>query len=221
MPKIPSIEEQELSKLSPAALDDGFLARLTACADGSDAVLNSDEMEFEASLRRLKPRNIKSALSASLLDSLAETPFAVDEKIVLFNGRNRTVPQKGKSNILRFNYAAAAAVALLGSLAAFMIPQNTGNSFNTAGNDNRPTSLEEVAVPYVPPSDNSNFSTASFDTRLSETRDQGVIWSSAFQPQRIMRFTYTDEVTVQNEDGEMVKMKQPRIEYVIIPEKVD
>lgn len=220
MSEIPSSEEQELSKLTPAALDEGFLARLTACAEGSAVELSPEEMNFEASLRRMKPRKVTSAFNNSLLDALSEAPFAVDEKIVLFNGKNRNEAKKGKSNIFRFNIAAAAAVALLGSIAAFMVPQNNETAPLTVSN-NSPASLEEVAVPYVPPSENQNISMASFDTSLRETKDEGVIWSSAFQPQRIMRFTYSDEVTVENENGQKVQVKQPRVEYVIIPEKVD
>ncbi|MGJ8643210.1 MAG: hypothetical protein ACSHX9_07360 [Luteolibacter sp.] len=221
MSEIPSSEEQELSKLSPAALDEGFLARLTASAEGTAVELSPEEMDFEANLRRMKPRNAPSALSNSLLDTLSEAPFAVDEKIVLFNGKSRNETKTGKNNIFRFNIAAAAAVALLGSIAAFMVPQNSGTTPLTVSNISSPASLEEVAVPYVPPSESQNFSTASFDTTLSETKDEGVVWSSAFQPQRIMRFTYTDEVTVENQEGQKVQVKQPRVEYVIIPEKVD
>ena len=221
MPRIPSSEEQELSKLSPAALDEGFLARLTACTDDSATELSADEMDFEATLRSIKLRNAPSALSASLLETLSEAPFAVDEKIVLFNGESRTKAKSGKNNIFRFNIAAAAAVALLGSVAAFMVPQTGENSSLTVSNEGSRTSLEEVAVPYVHPSENQNIAAASFDTSLKESKDEGVLWSSAFQPQRIMRFTYTDEVSVLNDDGEAVMVKRPRTEYVIIPERVD
>ena len=221
MPRIPSSEEQALGKLTPAALDEGFLARLTACTDGSATELSAEEMDFEASLRSITPRNVPSALSASLLETLSVAPFAVDEKIVLFNGESKAKAKSGRSNIFRFNIAAAAAVALLGSLAAFMVPQKDAISSLTVANDSSRASLDEVAVPYVHPSENQNIAAASFDTSLRETRDEGVRWSSAFQPQRIMRFTYTDEVTVLNDSGEEVQVKRPRIEYVIVPERVD
>lgn len=220
MSEIPSSAEKELSKLSPAALGEDFLTRLVASAEGSAATLSREEADFEAILRHNRPRRVPSALSNSLLNTLSQAPFAVDEKIVLFNGVNRTEAKAGKNNIFRFNIAAAAAVALLGSIAAFMVPQSNEPTPIIVSNSS-PGSLEEVAVPYVAPSENQNFATASFDTSLRETKDEGVIWSSAFQPQRIMRFTYSDEVTVENEDGQMVQVKQPRVEYVIIPEKVD
>lgn len=222
MQHIPSIEEQKLSKLAPAPLDHGFLARLTACAEGTSTELTAEETDFEASLRHLKPRTIPATLSATLLTTLSEAPFAVDDKIVLFNGKGRPSTAQGKRKILSFHIAAAAAVALLGTITALMLPSHTGTSPLTASPaGSPPPSLEEVSVPYIPPSDNTTIAAASFDTRLSESKDHGVIWKSAFQPQRIMRFTYTDEVTVENEHGQKMNVKLPRIEYVIIPEKVD
>jgi anti-sigma-K factor RskA len=212
MQKIPSSEEQQLSKLTPAALDDGFLARLTASAEGTAAQLSPEEMDFDASLRRMKPRNVPSALSASLLETLSTAPFAVDEKIVLFNGKSRTGTTSKKSNIFRFNIAAAAAVALLGSIAAFMVPQNGGDAPIIAGNSSS-TSLEEVGVPYVPPMDNINLSTASFDTPLDEASDEVVIWSYPMQPQRIMRPTFFDE----NEGANNSNTKQLHRQYGLIP----
>lgn len=209
MSEIPSSEEQELSKLSPAPLDEGFLARLTASAEGTDEELSHEEMDFEASLRRMKPRNISSKLGSSLLDMLSEVPFAVDEKIVLFNGKSRTETKTGKNNFSRFNIAAAAAVALLGSVAAFMVPQHSGNTPLTVSK-NPSDALEEVSVPYVPPTMNNNLSTVSFDTLLN---DEVATWSYPIQPQRSMRPTFFDENEV---EGSAVT-EQPRLQYGIIP----
>lgn len=209
MSEIPSNVEQELSKLSPAVIDEGFLNRLIASAEGSAVELSSEEMDFETSLLNIKPRKISSELDSSLLEKLSEVPFAVDEKIVLFNGKSRTVKNTGKNNIFRFNIAAAAAVALLGSIAAFMVPHHTGGTSITVSK-NPTDALEEVNVPYVPPTMNNNLSTASFDTLLN---DEVATWSYPMQPQRILRPTFFDE----NEIGENAISKQPRLQYGIIP----
>jgi hypothetical protein len=79
-----------------------------------------------------------------------------------------------------------------------------------------------VAPAIIPNSpEPSNFAPASFNRNLSETRDEGVIWRGKNQPHRVMRLTYMDQVTVTGADGKPVTVEKPRVEYVIIPEKVD
>jgi hypothetical protein len=62
---------------------------------------------------------------------------------------------------------------------------------------------------------------AGFQRNLSETRDEGVVWRGKNQPHRVLRLTYMDKVTVMDADGNPVIKEQPRVEYVIIPEKID
>lgn len=211
MPNIPSISEQEFRDLAPAVLDDGFLSRLTACAEGTQTALSEGELEFGDRLRSIQPRNVPSGLSASLLAAIGDAPFAVDDKILLFNKPANPAPRK-RGNLFRFNIAAAAAVALLGSIAAFMVPAGSPNK--TSGNG--PVPAISPALPGA-----SNFVPASYNRNLSETRDEGVIWRGKNQPHRVLRLTYMEQVTMENENGESVRMEQPRVEYVIIPELVD
>ncbi len=216
MSKIPTITEQELSNLNPAGLREDYLARLTACAEGVHASLSDDEVAFEARLRALRPSVISSALQASLLDSLGDTPFAVDEKIVLFNKPSSAAVAGGAKKIsLRFNVAAAAAVALLGSLAAFMIPTETRKELSTETRD----APESFSSPLSTAP--SQVAPASFNGNPSETRDEGVIWRGKNQPHRVLRMTYMDKVSVMDAAGNPVSEERPRFEYVIIPEKID
>jgi hypothetical protein len=216
MSRIPSITEQELRSLKLPGLDEAFLSRLTSCAEGTATELSPHELDFEALLRASKPRPIPSGLAAKLQLIIDDTPFAVDDKIVLFHkGGSRDKPARqtgGRSNIIRFNVAAAAAVAAMGAIAALMLPVDTPATGQTA-------STPSPAQPV--PAASSNFAPASFDRNLSETHDEGVIWRGRNQPHRVLRLTYTDRVTLTNELGESVQVEQPRVEYVIIPEKID
>ncbi len=218
MSRIPTITEQELSKLKPAGLDGDFLSRLTDCAEGTHTCLSVDEVAFEARVRALRPRAIPGALHSSLLDALGDTPFAVDEKIVLFNKPSSgTVVMGRKKSAFPFNVAAAAAVALLGSLAAFMIPANTqkGQSAETGDTpESFPAPLPFTTAP-------SMVAPASFNRNPSETRDVGVIWRGKNEPHRVMRETYMEKVIVMDSAGNPVVKDRPRFEYVIIPEKID
>lgn len=211
MPKIPTIFEQELRNQAPARLDGALLERLTACAEGSQTEIPEEDREFAARLAAAKPRAIPTALQSSLLEAIGDTPFALDGKIVLFNKQSKPGPAKLPS--FRFpNIAAAAAVALLGALAALMVPGQGGRETVEADN----TNLHPAA-----PIANSHFAPASYGRNLSETRDEGVIWSGKNQPHRVLRLTYTDKITMKNDKGETIQVERPRHEYVLIPEKID
>jgi len=216
MSRIPTITEQELSILNPAGLDEDFLSRLTACAEGTHASLSDGEAAFETRLRALRPRVISSALQSSLLEALGDTPFAVDDKIVLFNKPSSgTVATDKKKSAFRFNVAAAAAVALLGSLAAFMVPAKTNQGQTAETGD----ASESVSPPFTTAP--SMVAPASFNRNPSETRDEGVIWRGKNQPHRVLRMTYMEKVTVMDAAGNTESVERPRFEYVIIPEKID
>ncbi len=225
MSKIPSITEQELRGLSPCGLDEKFLLRLEACAEETFAELTGAELEFESTLRGIRPRGVQSALVSSLTETIGDTPFAVDEKIVLFNKPNQAGQSAGKGgtakNLIRFNIAAAAAVAILGSVAALMIPtdrppENTAEAVQE-------TEAENVSsgffVPKVLPQ--TNFAPASFERGLSGTSDEGVLWRDANRPYRVLLHTFTDRLTAESENGETIQMEQPSYEYSLVPEKVD
>lgn len=219
MPKIPSITEQELRNLAPSGLDEDFLSRLTACAEGTAESLSDDELDFENHLRAIRPRKIPAAFQGKLMAAVGDAPFSVDGTIVLFNKATAGTKSKKPRRFLHFNIAAAAAVALLGSIAAFMVP---GKSAENLGAD-AGSSKEPIVAPSIIPNspEISNFAPASFNANPSETRDEGVIWRGKNQPHRVLRLTYMDQVTVTGADGNPKTVEKPRVEYVIIPEKVD
>lgn len=189
------------------------MSRLLAATDGSLFELSDAEQRFENSLRKFSPRKLSSSQDRALLDILNHTPFHVDDKIVLFH---KSVSRAGKSGskIRRFHIAAAAAVALLGSLAAWMTPTQTNDKAGSASN-------HSFHSPTPPAAASNSFVPATFNRNLRDTRDEGVIWNQSNRPHRVMRFTYMDRVTLKNEKGESIQVEQPREEYVIIPEKVD
>jgi len=219
MSKTPSITEQELQGLNPCGLDDAFLSRLAACAEDGFTKLSAEETAYENSLRSVRPRNIQSALLETLHGRTGDAPFAVDEKIVLFNKSNKAKTAASKQakapNIIRFNLAAAAAVALLGSLAALMLPDKTPSDVPTASSE---TPVESFVPLATSP---SNVAPAGYNRTLVGTSDEGVIWKNETQPFRVLRHTFSDRITTAGENGEPVQKEQPHIEYSLIPEKVD
>lgn len=216
MSRIPTITEQQLGNLNPAGLNGDFLARLTAGAEGTLAILSEDETAFGNQLRALRPRTIPASLHASLLETLGDTPFAVDGKIVLFNKPAPGTVAVGKTRTtFRFNLAAAAAVALLGSIAAFMVPAGTAKDQSA----DIAAAPEPIIAPVSPLP--SLVAPAGFQRNLSDTRDEGVVWRGKNQPHRVFRRTYMDKVTMIDADGNPATVERPRVEYVIVPEKID
>ena len=213
MSKIPTIAEQQLANLQPNHLDEDFMSRLHASADGSLFELTEAELQFENNLRKFSPKKLSPPQDSALLDILHNTPFHVDEKIVLFH-KSASRASGTTSRLRRFNLAAAAAVALLGSLAAWITPNQTKD---TAGiNPSSPFNSPAITSPA-----SNSFAPAAFNQNLSDTHDEGVIWNKSSRPHRVMRFTYMDRVTLKNEKGDSIQVEQPREEYVIIPEKID
>ena len=190
------------------------MTRLLASADGSLTELTAAELQFEASLRKFSPPKLSSSFDSSLMEILNDTPFHVDEKIVLFH-KTTSQNTESSSKLRRFNIAAASAVALLGSLAAFITP--TPKDETVSSKPDRPIQQPSQPIATGP----SSFAPASFNRNLSDTRDEGVIWNPSNHPHRVLRFTYMERVTLKNEKGELIQVEQPREEYVIIPEKID
>lgn len=212
MPKIPTIAEERLANVQPGRLDEDFMSRLIASADGSLTELTEEEIRFEAYLKIIAPCRLSRSAQATLLELVAETPFHVDEKIVLFHKSN-TRKATTAAGSRRLHLATAAAVALLGALTALVTPSN-------APEDTASNSPTHVSTARVSPVSNA-FSPAGFNRNLKNTRDEGVIWSNPQGPHRVLRFTYMDQVTLRNENGDLIQVEQPREELVIIPEKVD
>lgn len=202
--------EQALRDLHPAALDEGFLARLDAAVEDSLATLTPAERRLEGSLASHRP----TALSASFMDRLEAivegVPFAVDEKIVLFP---KTAPAKKAEGRKFHGWAAAAAVALIGGVSALMIPGGKPS-------ENGVATRNDTSSPAPFRADRSNFAPAGFNS-TADTEDVGVSWHQAGQPHRVLRLTYRDRVTLKNAKGETIEVEQPRTEYILVPEKVD
>jgi len=217
MKKIPSQTERDMQAMNPCRLDEEFMVRLAACADGTATELTSEELAFEESLRVNNPSAVTASFSAALAELVCDTPFSVDDKIVLFHkssSQNLRPRVSAFRRVLRSNLAAVAAVALLGGFAALMLPEQSLE---------RPTSAQstpnESFSDFIHSGD--QFSPASFNRKLDDTRDEGVMWQGENQPHRVLRFKYIDRVTLTNEKGEAVEVEQPREEIVIIPERLD
>jgi hypothetical protein len=219
----PDLQELEanLRGLHPAALDRNLLARLEDSANGTFTRLSPAEAQFENSLRHIRPAKLPPSLMAAFEAALTGTAPVAANPIITF-------PQGGPPSAthIRHRYwptlAAAAAVALLGAAAALFVP-GKGPQQTAAAPTSPPPQAAPFAAAPAPPADLSsdNFVLASRNTGLSQAKDQGVLWQAKSQPHRVVKVVYWDRVTLVNPAGKKIECEQPRVEYLLVPEKID
>ena len=198
--------ESSLSALRPLRTDDALLDRLESAADGTLTELTVSELRFESMLSEHRPAALPADFFASLEKVVASTPFPVGEKIVMFTKGN-VAPK----NVRRFRpYAAAAAVALMGAVTALMVP--TGTTTSKHGG--------VIAANPVPSKLPSGFVPASYGNNVQTASDEGVVWKEN-RPHRMVRVVYKEHGSFINEKGERVEAEIPRVEYILVPEKID
>ena len=208
-----------LKGLTPGRLDTDLLDRLEAAAHGDLHLLDPASRRLEESLASVVPAPLPAPLMANLEAILSETPFPVDDKIVLFpkSAPAASLPRASKSPL----WSAAAAVALLGASAALFVPR--------ANHDEPAVSRPAVSSPLASrPSISAtrsapagNFVPAAFDRGVDETRDEGLYWESNTTPHRVVKVVYKDRLLLKNENGETIEVVQPRTQYILVPEKAD
>lgn len=203
--------EDALKGMRPATPDAACLDRLLAAVEGR---LQNPELSIsgiESKLATLQPAVLSPELSARMLETLSRVPFPVDEKVVLFPGAQKPAAKPEQSR--RPWYAAAAAVAVAGAFSALMVggpktPQAKSGNFA----DNRPV---------ITNADSRNFVPASMGSGLQDATDQGVTWTKDGKPMRVVRVVFKDKVKLTNPRGEIVEVERPRVQYFLVPEKID
>lgn len=208
-PDHPSLEA-ELRELRATALDEAFLTRLEASAEGTWVELSNQERSFENFLRATSPAKLEPAFLANLEAILRDVPFITDEKIVHFPKAAATPPARHS----RPMWGAAAAVALIGAATALMMPAGKSP-------DPTPRRVASVASAPIKTPAHGNFVPADFNRGLSEVHDEGVVWKSNSQPHSVVRVVYRDLVTFKDANGRTVQVEQPRVEYMLVPAKTD
>jgi hypothetical protein len=58
-------------------------------------------------------------------------------------------------------------------------------------------------------------------SKVSEAQDEGLIWTRDGKPMRRVKVIYMDKMKYAGEDGKIVEMERPRVEWLLVPEKID
>jgi hypothetical protein len=211
--------EASLAVLKPAGLDPAFISRLVACAEGHGAASDAGEQRLEKDLRHHRPAALPPGMLGKLTEIAAGTAFPLDEKILLFPKPAAVPPAAERRRPLPM-VAAAAAVALCGAAAALLFPADPPAATPLAGG---PAGAESAVPRSQPagPGPASRVLPASFDRDLRSTRDEGVVWHSRDGSHRVLRIEYIDRVSVTDQSGKTIEIEQPRVQYLIVPERID
>ena len=210
--------ENELRKLRPAALDEALVDRLDQCAAGAWQFSNALELEFEQRMRSHETAPLDEAMTQRLLACVGDLPFPAEPpKILPFPNIAPATPRR--KNASR-HWAAAAAVALFGALAGFLVPhaERGKTPASTAG---RSQSVEQVQTRQTTPPAPSPLVPAGYGRGLSEATDEGVVFNEECRPHRVLKFVYQERVTLKDADGRTYEVERPRVEYLIVPAKTD
>jgi hypothetical protein len=200
--------EDTLVALRPAALEPACMERFLAAVEGRLQAAEPALAALEKSLGGMSPLELRGSLAGALLENAARVPFPVDEKVVLFPGASRPA---AKVQARRPWYAAAAAVAVAGAFSALMVNQPEPRTGGT---------IAETRT-RVPGAQATGFVPASFGSGVEEASDEGVMWTPDGKPMRMVRVIYMDRAKYRDEQGKIIEFERPRVEYIMVPEKID
>jgi hypothetical protein len=199
--------ESQLGRLRPSAPSAALLDRLEACAAGVWQQSTRIEQAAAESLAAHAPAPLPAALAESLLATLSKAEFPQESKIVPFPAKDAS-DRRAKPAWL----SAVALVALCGVLTALLVPVSE-----------KPTTV--AAAPTAPATsakaNKSELLPAGFRRGLSEASDEGVVWQSPNSAHRVLRVVYKDTVTMRDNNGRIYQIEEPRVEYILVPAKID
>lgn len=201
--------EETLQGLRPSAPEVACMDRLLAAVVG---VVPEVDAGLERDLAKLRPSALPPAVSGRLLQVVSNVPFPGTEKVVLFPAHPASkVATKAPGRIPWI--AAAAAVAVLGAFTAVMVDGPRQGTIPMAAK-----ATQHVEVGSAVP---SGFVPASMGSGVHDARDEGITWSRDGTPLRKVKVIYMDKVRYRGEDGRIIEFEQPRVEELLLPEKID
>jgi hypothetical protein len=196
--------EATLKGMRPVAPDAACMDRLLAAVERR---MPAVDRGIERELGKLSPSALAGGVQERLLETVSNVPFPVDEKVVLFPGKTKPVE---KSHARRPWLAAAAAVAVLGAFSALVMgPQKESGPIVDERQPEAPARTLKDLVP------------ASVGSKVSEAQDEGLTWTRDGKPMRRVKVIYMDKVKYAGADGKIVEMERPRVEWLLVPEKID
>jgi len=186
----------------------------------SDSDLNKLEKELAALSPSALPSSLVKRIESAVENELAEQ---VERKVVTFPGAN-IKPVEDSKNEGRFQWRAAAAVALFGALSAFIVTQPDQGSDHSVLNQpfQVPPSAMDMSSPVFSATDRQGeFTPVSMNRDLTTISDDGIVECSLNQPHHCIRIEYQQKTAYENTQGDIVEVEKPFVDYYVVPVATD
>lgn len=190
--------------------------------------MDKDLREFEAELEQLSPgalpEGLISRMEAAMEGWQADEGENEEDKVVPFPQPEEFRPQRSSL------WAAAASVAILGALAAFVVTNKSNDEVlvdnpvilkaKAIGVEEADASgVKEEAGPVLPEVSPVHFAPMTAKRRILDTSNGEIIIADGHQVLRLSLLDYVDHVKFQNADGKELHLEIPsrklRLEPVI------
>jgi hypothetical protein len=196
--------EDLLRSMQPRSLSDGLKNRIDIAVHHAHT-----QDPLHQAISSTRPSPLPADLARRLEESLSRIPHPDTRKVVHFPALREQPAHPAWRKL-----AAVAAVALLGSASAFLIP----NKPPGAPIAQTPPPARSAAVPTF---NAESLVPAGYRRGLSEAKDEGIVWQPQYGPHRRLKLVYRELVTLRDASGRVYQVERPRVEYVLVPAKVD
>ena len=206
----PQIEEL-LRSMRPTRIPAGLRTRI-------ESAIASAHDPLQSTIASSRPSPLPPALASRLEDALSRIPHPHSQKVVHFPA---TRPQPTAAPAWK-KWAVAAAVALMGATSALLVPNPPDGA--TASQATTPTQPQPPPSARTPSPSAPNAGAlvpAGYRRGLSEAKDEGIVWQPQYGPHRRLKLVYRELVTLRDPSGRVYQVERPRVEYVLVPAKVD
>lgn len=210
--------ESQLSKLVPAAMPAELIGRMGQSMEHhydfyAEALDDADLEELEQELSKMADITMPDEMitrMASAMDRWHEE-LPMEEKLVPF-GVDAEEQVAASSSSRKGMWSAAAAVALLGSLSAFFVPdfnnEQTAQVSDVIVNSANTLSVSAPRDAWVVPD--------SFSYKVINTTQKGIVMSDN-KPHRCIYIEYLDTVKVMDDHGYEIEVERPGVEIMLLP----
>ncbi|MGJ8677492.1 MAG: DUF4179 domain-containing protein [Akkermansiaceae bacterium] len=210
--------ESQLIAMTPKAMPEGLLEQMTEFMN-EETYLKCDIYELEQQLGTVAAATMPEDMLARMANAMDRwhEDLPVEDKLVSFASDKEEVLATSKKSNWR-NFSAAAAVAILGSITAFVTPSFVSNqqSPSIVNASVLPLNTTTISAPrdaWLVPD--------SFSHQIIHTSENGVVMSEDNKPHRCIKIEYLDKVKVMDDRGHEIEIERPGVEMVLLPLKTD
>ena len=220
--------ENQLQSMKPLALSGELIRNMSERMDAmNEEALTQDEVkELEEGIAMMATPELPEEILDRMVKAMDRwhEGVPVEEKVVSFDGTSPSpkLSEVEVSSQTRFwKYSAAAAVALLGSAAALLIPTNDQgsqvitNNINTVEDGHIVPNVQSNPV-IIPPED-AWLVPDSFSHNVMNTKEQGIIFSEDNKAHRLIQLEYVDKVKLLDKNGDEIEVSSPGVTNILLP----